>query len=133
MARNWRETENVAAPVTVKKNEHGTSNYWTETEVTMLLEAMKRGTSNQHDLASGLQGIDTAKSRALRIALLAKRRLIYAYKKRLCISSYNSIFSFQYILHPQYFRSYKSELLLKSYKCNSKKNKAGFFIIGSPY
>jgi hypothetical protein len=44
-----------------------------ERQVTLILEAMKKSNSNQHDLARSLQGIDTSKSRALRIDLLHRR------------------------------------------------------------
>jgi hypothetical protein len=44
-----------------------------ENQVTIIVEAMKRGNNNQHDLASSLQGVDTTKSRALRIDLLHRQ------------------------------------------------------------
>jgi hypothetical protein len=38
-----------------------------EAQTTIIVEAMKRGNGNQYDLASSLQGVETAKSRAFRI------------------------------------------------------------------
>lgn len=53
--------------------ENGKRTLLTEEQATIVLEAMKRGNNNQHDLPSSLQGIDTAKSRALRIDLLHRQ------------------------------------------------------------
>jgi hypothetical protein len=44
-----------------------------EKQTTIILEAMKQANSNQHSLPSSLEGIDTAKSRALRIDLLHRQ------------------------------------------------------------
>jgi hypothetical protein len=53
--------------------ENGKLTLLTEEQVTVILEAMKRNKNNQHDLASSLQGIDTSKSRVLRIDLLHRQ------------------------------------------------------------
>jgi phage antirepressor YoqD-like protein len=73
LMRNWREIESVAGAATVKKIEHGKPTYWTEFEVTLLLEKMKGNANNQSDLPSRLEGVETSKSRALRIELLHKQ------------------------------------------------------------
>jgi len=38
-----------------------------ERQATLIIEAMKQGANNQHDLASSLQGVETGQSRALRM------------------------------------------------------------------
>jgi hypothetical protein len=53
--------------------ENGKLTLLNEEQVTVILEAMKRTKNNQYDLASSLQGIDTTKSRALRIDLLHRQ------------------------------------------------------------
>ena len=73
LLRNWREIETVAAPATVKKIEHGKPAYWSEAELTLLLEKMKGNANNQHTLQENLQGIETSQSRAFRIELLHKQ------------------------------------------------------------
>jgi hypothetical protein len=45
----------------------------TDEQVTVILEAMKRGTNNQHDLASRSQGIETGQSRVLQLYMLHKQ------------------------------------------------------------
>jgi hypothetical protein len=44
-----------------------------ERQITVILEAMKRGNSNQYNLARSLQGIDTSKSRVFRVDLLHRQ------------------------------------------------------------
>ena len=44
-----------------------------EKQVTIILEAMKCGNNNQHNLTSSIEGINTTQSRALRIDLLHKQ------------------------------------------------------------
>jgi phage antirepressor YoqD-like protein len=73
LMRNWREIESVVGAATVKNIEHGKPTYWTETEITLLLEKMKGNANNQHDLASSLQGIETSKSRVLQLQILQKQ------------------------------------------------------------
>jgi hypothetical protein len=53
--------------------ENGKLTLLSEEQVTVILEAMKRTQNNQHDLPSSLEGIDTTKSRALRIDLLHRQ------------------------------------------------------------
>ena len=73
LMRNWREIETVSGAETVKSIEHGKTTYWSEAEVTLLLEKMKVNTKNQYDLPSSLDGIDTSKSRVLRLQVLQKQ------------------------------------------------------------
>jgi phage antirepressor YoqD-like protein len=53
--------------------ENGKQTLLAENQVTLIVEAMKRGTNNQHNLPSGLEGVETTKSRALRVDLLHKQ------------------------------------------------------------
>jgi hypothetical protein len=53
--------------------QNGKTTLLNETQVTVILEAIKRGNGNQYNLASSSQGIDTTKSRALRIDLLHRQ------------------------------------------------------------
>jgi len=76
LMRNWHEIEaaaTVAGAATVKKVEHGKPTYWTETEMTLLLEKMKGNAHNQHDLAVQLQGTETSQSRVLKLQLLQRQ------------------------------------------------------------
>jgi len=53
--------------------QNGKTTLLTESQVTVILEAMKRGKNNQYVLPSSLEGIDTSKSRALRVDLLHRQ------------------------------------------------------------
>jgi phage antirepressor YoqD-like protein len=53
--------------------ENGKRTLLDEQQATVIIEAMKRGNGNQHDLPSSLEGIETTKSRALRIDFLHRQ------------------------------------------------------------
>jgi hypothetical protein len=53
--------------------ENGKATLLTEEQATVIIEAMKRGANNQHGLPSRSEGVDTTKSRALRIDLLHRQ------------------------------------------------------------
>jgi|GEM_PF-6039854 len=73
LMRNWREIETYAGATQVKKIENGKSTYWTEAELTLLLEKMKGNANNQHDLVSRSQGTETSQSRVFRLQVLQKQ------------------------------------------------------------
>ena len=73
LMRNWREIETCAGATQVKVIENGKPTYWTEAEVTLLLEKIKGNANNQHKLQSQIVGVETSQSRALRIELLHKQ------------------------------------------------------------
>jgi phage antirepressor YoqD-like protein len=71
--RNWREIETCAGATQVKKIENGKPTFWTEPEVTLLLEKMKGNANNQSGLPSRLEGIETRQSRVLQLQILQKQ------------------------------------------------------------
>jgi phage antirepressor YoqD-like protein len=58
-----------------KRIENGKQTFWTENEVTVLLEYMKRNNNNQHELVRSLQGIETSQSLELEAALAAQKAI----------------------------------------------------------
>jgi DNA-binding CsgD family transcriptional regulator len=67
-----------------KRIENGKETLWTEAELTILLEYMKRNNNNQYDLVRSLQGTETAQSLELEAALAAKKLL--SFNKKLLIN-----------------------------------------------
>lgn len=55
-----------------KKIENGKTTYWTQAEITILIEEMKKSNSNQYNLVSSLQGVSTELTPALKAAQFAK-------------------------------------------------------------
>jgi hypothetical protein len=73
LMRNWREIETCAGATQVKIIEKGKPTYWTEAELTLLLEKMKGNANNQHDLGSSLEGTETALTPALKLEILYRQ------------------------------------------------------------
>jgi len=71
--RNWQEIETVSGAETVKKVEQGKPTFWTEAEITLLLEKMKGNANNQYNLANEIEGIKTSQSRVLQLQILQKQ------------------------------------------------------------
>ena len=68
-----RGIEICAGAAQVKKIENGKPTYWTEAEVTLLLEKIKRGNNNQHNLPLAMEGIETTLSKEFRLAMIYKQ------------------------------------------------------------
>lgn len=60
-------TENAKKCLPNKRIENGKPTYWTEEEVTILLEFMKSNNSNQYNLSRSLKGASTSLTPALKI------------------------------------------------------------------
>jgi phage antirepressor YoqD-like protein len=60
-------TENAKKCLPGKKIENGKTTYWTQAEVTVLLECMKSNNANQHDLSRSLIGTSTELTPALKM------------------------------------------------------------------
>lgn len=60
-------TENAKKCLPDKVIENGKTTYWTQAEVTVLLECMKSNNANQHDLSRSLIGISTELTPALKL------------------------------------------------------------------
>ena len=73
LMRNWHDIESCAGAAQVKKIENGKATFWTETEVTLLLEKMKGNANNQHTLQENLEGVETAQSLDLPLALVERK------------------------------------------------------------
>jgi hypothetical protein len=77
--RNWREIEESAGkgagatPFKQINRGRGNKTFWTEVEVTLLLEKMKGNANNQSDLPSRLEGVETSQSLDLQLALVERQ------------------------------------------------------------
>jgi len=73
LMRNWREIETCAGATQVEKVENGKPTYWTEAELTLLLEKIKGNANNQHNLSKTAEVIETSQSRVLKLQILQKQ------------------------------------------------------------
>ena len=75
LMRNWREIETVATNATAKTVKHGKSTYWTEAEVTLLLEKMKTPVSSgkKSKQQRSVAGTETSQSLDLQLAVIERK------------------------------------------------------------